>query len=253
MPDITPKYIEVFGLSLSQSFITAFVATIFFILFLIIYNYIKSRNPKNWFVVIVEVFVEWMLSFFNSIWEWIPRYAMGYVLFVFFYLLWVNMFGLFGDLFALAIPAVYEWFRPVATDIAFNAILAVVWVLASLFYGFQKNWLHFIEKYVPYKWVGLVEEVNSFKTFVLKFFDIIIWLFVWVLEIISEFAKMFSLTLRLFWNIFAWVVLLTLAIWFIPVGFPVFVIAFEFLVSFLQAFVFALLVCVYFKMAESVH
>lgn len=253
LPWVFPKNIEILWFEISQTLVTSFVATIFFLLFIAIYSILKWKNSNNSFVMMVDIFVEWMVKFFEWVWAWIPKYAMNFVLFIFFYLFRVNMFWLFWDLFAVVIPSVHWWFRPVATDIFFNLILAISWVFVALFYWFQKNGLHFIEKFVPYKWVWLSWEVNSFKSFMLKFADVAIWLFVWILETISEIAKILSLTLRLFWNIFAWVILITLSIYFMPVWFPVPIMIFEVLVSFLQAFVFALLVCVYFKMAESVH
>lgn len=253
LPDITPEYIEVFWFPVSQTLITSLVATVFFVLFVVLYNLLKSKNPKNKFVVWVDMFVELVLDFFENIGGTLHPIAKNYVIFVFFYLLWVNLFWVLWDVFAIVIPAVHEWFRPVATDIYFNAILAVLWVVGSLIYWFKMNGFHYIEKFVPYKWMGLVDKVDSVWKFFVKIADIAIGLFVWVLEMISEVAKILSLTLRLFWNIFAWVILLTLSITALPVLFPVLVIVFEIAVSFIQAFVFALLVCIYFKMAESVH
>lgn len=88
-----------------------------------------------------------------------------------------------------------------------------------------------------------------------KIFDIIIGLFVGLIELIGEFSRMLSLSLRLLGNILAGMILLTListlamSIFKVPAVLPLVVFAFELFVSFLQAFVFSLLTLVYLKMA----
>ena len=72
-----------------------------------------------------------------------------------------------------------------------------------------------------------------------------------IIEIFSEIAKMVSLSLRLFGNVFAGEVLLTvigsLVAFFVPLPF----IALEILVGLIQAIVFSMLVLVSFTMATA--
>ncbi len=226
-----------------------------------IYNFFKKRNSKNWFVILVDLFIEWLINFFKSLAGGIPKYAQLYIMFLFVYIFWNNIFGVIGDMFANenVFPILHHYFRPVTSDIYFNAILAVVWVLWALWYWIKKNGFKFLEKYFPYKGMGMVENVDSFVKFLLKIWDILIALFVGLLEFVWEFIKMLSLTLRLFWNIFAGMVLLGLVIWatvaFIKVPFvwPLLAFTMELFVGFLQALVFSLLVLVYFKLAEESH
>jgi F-type H+-transporting ATPase subunit a len=76
---------------------------------------------------------------------------------------------------------------------------------------------------------------------------------------VGEVAKILSLSLRLFGNILAWMVLLglivsaTTAFIKVPLLLPLIVVFFELFVGFLQAFVFSMLVLVYFKMAWEAH
>lgn len=259
LPGFSPEIVlHIWEFWLTQTLITSIVSTLLFVLFVFIYKFLKKRNPKNKFVNIVEMIVEWVTKFFEEAGEWLPNYAKVYVLFLFFYILWNNLFGLIGDLFSVVIPSLHHYFRPVATDVTFNAILAVFWVVGAIVYGFANNWIHFIERYLPYKGIGIV-TVDKWWKAPLKLFDIALWLFIWILEFIWEFVKMLSLSLRLFWNIFAWVVLLTLVvsatITFIkvPLIAPLLVMFMETLVSCVQALVFSLLVLVYFKMAEHGH
>ena len=107
--------------------------------------------------------------------------------------------------------------------------------------------------------MGIVPEVKDIPTALAKIGDIVIGLFVGIIEIIGEFAKALSLSLRLFGNILAGVVLLTLivsasnALIHAPVVLPIVVEAYELAVGFLQAFVFSTLVLVYFKVAGAEH
>ncbi len=72
-----------------------------------------------------------------------------------------------------------------------------------------------------------------------------------LIELVSEFAKMFSLSFRLFGNIFAGGILLLLAGSLTHFFLPVPVMLFEIFVAFLQAGIFALLTLVYVKLSVS--
>ncbi len=263
LPGMFPEYVNIGWMLMSQTLITSFLSLLTFAVFVLIFNFIKNKNWDSALVVLVEMAIEEMDKFFGSVSDKVPMAAKIYVLFLFFYILWNNLFGLFIDLFAAVVPTLHHYLRPVTTDIAFNAILAVFGVLWAIAYGFKTHWLHFLERYFPLKWVGIAwEKPQGFKLIlwiIVKIIDILLWLFIGFLEFVWEFTKMLSLTLRLFWNIFAWVVLLTLIVTAtiaaikIPFLAPLVVVTMELLVWLLQAFVFALLVMVYFKLAEESH
>jgi len=159
----------------------------------------------------------------------------------------------------ICIGSAYFAFRPVSTDIFFNITLASICVIGSIIYGFKVNGHHYIEKYIGYKWLGIVPKVNSLATFFAKIFDIVIWLFIGLIEFVGELARVLSLALRLFWNILAGMVLLwlivtaTMSLFKAPAILPLVVVLFELFVGFLQAFVFSMLVLVYFKVAWESH
>ena len=73
--------------------------------------------------------------------------------------------------------------------------------------------------------------------------------FVGTLELISEFAKIVSFSFRLFGNIFAGEVLLTVMLILIPYIIPLPFLFLEIFVGFIQALVFAMLTLVFMKMA----
>lgn len=77
--------------------------------------------------------------------------------------------------------------------------------------------------------------------------------FVGILELISEFAKVISFSFRLFGNIFAGEVLLTVILFLVPYFVPVPFLFLEIFVGLIQALVFSMLALVFAKMATEGH
>ena len=77
--------------------------------------------------------------------------------------------------------------------------------------------------------------------------------FVGILELISEVAKMISFSFRLFGNIFAGEVLLTVMLFLVPYLVPLPFLFLEIFVGFVQALVFSMLTLVFLKMATISH
>lgn len=88
-----------------------------------------------------------------------------------------------------------------------------------------------------------------------KFFNFSspIYFYVGILELISEFSKIISFSFRLFGNIFAGEVLLTVIAFLIPLIAPLPFLGLELFVGFIQALVFAMLTAVFLKMATLSH
>lgn len=103
----------------------------------------------------------------------------------------------------------------------------------------------------------LVIQYSGFKTFgaayLKKFFNFSnpIYFFVGVLELISEFAKVISFSFRLFGNIFAGEVLLTVIAFLMPLFAPLPFLGLELFVGFIQALVFSMLTSVFLSVATS--
>jgi F-type H+-transporting ATPase subunit a len=70
-----------------------------------------------------------------------------------------------------------------------------------------------------------------------------------IIELISEIGRLVSFSFRLFGNIFAGKVLLTVAIFFVPFILPIPILAFEFFVGLMQAGIFAFLTLIFIKLA----
>jgi len=161
------------------------------------------------------------------------------------------------------------------SDVQFNTALSLFSILLLLYVqfgtlGFKK----FIYNYAPVWGKGYIEiergklsaTVYYPLATVAKIWDIIISLFLWFLDIVGIFAKVISLSFRLFGNMTSGTILLGMLIvgvssmsqsmtqfmWGInfPVIFPLLVYAQWLLVAVIQAMVFPLLVAIFIRMAE---
>lgn len=156
-------------------------------------------------------------------------------------------------------------------DINFNIAMAVVWVLIVIFEQFKALWFwKAVHAYVPIKWMDLIpyerwklpKSVDFVVYIIIKFFDIVISLFLWALEIVWHASKIISLSFRLFWNMTSGWILLVMLFWALgwftmnlfnidfPVIGPVLLYMQELLVAFIQALVFPLLVAIFIKVAK---
>ncbi len=95
----------------------------------------------------------------------------------------------------------------------------------------------------------------GFAGYIKKFIDISnpINFFVGILEIVSEFSKIISFAFRLFGNIFAGEVLMTIIAFLVPVLAPFPFLMLELFVGFIQALVFSMLTTVFLSMAITKH
>lgn len=128
-----------------------------------------------------------------------------------------------------AIPII----RPGTADINTTLALAIISIVATQVFGFSHLNLSYLKKFLN--------------------FSSPIMFFVGILELISEFAKIISFAFRLFGNLFAGEVLLTVILSLVPVIVPLPFYGLELFVGFIQALVFAMLSLVFFNMATMGH
>ena len=154
---------------------------------------------------------------------------------VFFFILFSNWLGILpgvGSLLYKNSEAFVPLFRSPASDLNLTIALALIAV-------FSVNILGAVA-------IGAIKHAS-------KFFSIKspIDFFVGLLEFISEIAKIISFSFRLFGNVFAGEVLLTIIVFLVPYFIPLPFLALEVFVGFIQAFVFAMLVTVFIGMATT--
>lgn len=139
-------------------------------------------------------------------------------------------------------------FRPANTDLNMTIAMAVVAVVVSHILGIIAiGVLKYANKFI--KLGDLWHAAKSMQP--MTILTAIIEFFVGILEIISEVAKLLSLSLRLFGNVFAGEVLLTVLAGLLPFILPLPFITLEILVGVIQATVFSMLTLVYLTVATT--
>jgi F-type H+-transporting ATPase subunit a len=161
------------------------------------------------------------------------------------------VFSLFSFVLAANMLGMFPYFFTVTSHVVVTASLAVFVVALVVVVGIAKHGLGWFKLFVPH---GV---------------PLIILPFISLIEIISFLSRPVSLGLRLFGNMLAGHIVLKVFAGFVvslgalglggivgaiaPLFMAVALTALEFLVSFLQAFVFAILTCVYLNDALQTH
>ena len=158
------------------------------------------------------------------------------------------VFSLFMFILVANLYGMFPYFFTVTSHIIITAALALMVFVVVVTYGFMKNGARFLKLFVP----------SGIPWYIL-------WLVV-IIEVISFLSRPLSHSLRLFGNILAGhivlkvfggmvVALLSAGAWgvaaVLPFGMAVALTGLEFLVAALQAFVFAVLTCVYLN--DAIH
>ena len=139
--------------------------------------------------------------------------------------------------------------RSAGSDLNFTLALAITAVFFSHFVGVRAfGVFNYFSKFVNVKGIW-----KSFKHGPMAIFTAIIEFGVGLLEIVGEIAKVLSLSLRLFGNVFAGEILMTVMIGLISYIIPIPFMFLEILVGIVQATVFAMLTLVYLVIASTPH
>lgn len=138
--------------------------------------------------------------------------------------------------------------RPATSDLNLTIAIALLSVVGShllgmFTLGFFTHWNKFIQLGVVWKGLKTLNPI-SILTALVEFV-------VGFIELFSEVAKIVSLSLRLFGNIFAGEVLMTVIAGLFAYGMPLPFMVLELIVGVVQATVFALLTLVYLTVASS--
>lgn len=156
---------------------------------------------------------------------------------IFIFILCSNWFGLLPGVGSLVLTnpdGTVPLFRSPASDLNFTLALALI---AITFVNIASS-----------RAIGLRQRAKAFLNFKGP-----IDFFVGILEIVSEFAKIISLSFRLFGNVFAGEVLLAIMAFLVPYVIPLPFLFLEIFVGTIQAFIFAMLTTVFVGMALAGH
>ena len=227
------------------------------ILFVILFMFKISIKKKWWFFKTTWLIIVWWLYDMASDFIWDRRFAkrsLFLIWWMFIFIFLSNIFSLFLDwilLFASPKLKLHEYLRPINSDPNTTFALSLSIIIISHFVAVFKKWLpKYLKWYIfNFHWHDFLEKCVN--------------VFVWWLHFIWEIVKTLSLSLRLFWNIFAWVVLISMLAflgWMIaPFWLRVWELMvlpfwfFEIFVALIQAVVFFVLASMYFRWAIEDH
>ncbi|HEU0050432.1 MAG TPA: F0F1 ATP synthase subunit A [Patescibacteria group bacterium] len=218
---------------------------IFFVLAIVVRIGLKERPGK--IQNFIETALEWVLGYFDQVTrsrekskKFLPLVGT-----LFFFILVSNWMSLLPGTGSIGLMHGTEWiplFRPATSDLNLTLAMAIVSVISAHAVGIGTVglWKH-INKFIQIG--GLWKSIKKFNP--IAILTALIEFVVGLIELVGEFAKIASLSLRLFGNVFAGEVLMTvmasLFAFFLPLPF----MALELIVGIVQATVFSLLTLVY--------
>jgi F-type H+-transporting ATPase subunit a len=239
--DISLKAQQLFsigGFNMTNGLLLAMIVSLLLIIFSVIFrNKIKLIPGKVQSAVemLIEMFLGLMESVLGSK-EKAEKY-LPLVLTIFVFILLSNWSGIIpgvGSLMYRVGGNRVPLFRSPAADLNFTLAFAVMAVLVTNFLGVTVLgfFVHFK------KFINFSSPVNFF---------------VGILEFLSEMAKFISFSFRLFGNVFAGEVLLTIMFFLLPYIVPIPFMMLEMFFGAIQAFVFAMLTLVFLALHTAEH
>lgn len=258
------KMFNIGSFPITNSYINSTITVVLFAIFAFFINLaVKKYYPKNLapkgLLNFFEAILETLLAYFDQVTGDRKR-TLKFLPIVgplFFFILISNWMALIPGTGSLGIWQMHHGemqiiplLRPANTDLNTTAAMAVLAVVSSHVLGIAAiGFFKYTNKFI--KFGDLFKAVKSLNP--VKILVAIIELFVGFIEIFSEIAKMVSLSLRLYGNIFAGEVLLTVIASLIA-GYGAFAIplpfmALELIVGVIQATVFTMLTIVYLNIA----
>ncbi len=247
-PSLTPEVIAMIGnFPVTNSLVvTIFVSLLIIVGAFLLKKQLKADQPTK-FQNIAEFVIEGLLGLVDSVTgdRELSRKFFPLVATIFIFVILVNWVEVVPGLGTVGVEQMHHgekilapFIRSGAADLNLTLVIALVSVSVSQFMGISI--------------LGFKKYFGKFLVSPLKK-PYFVGTFVGVLEIISEFAKIISFSFRLFGNIFAGEVLLTVMLMLVPLFVPLPFLFLEIFVGFVQALVFAMLTLVFMKMATESH
>jgi F-type H+-transporting ATPase subunit a len=242
IPTLAPEVIfHVGGFPVTNTMVNVWLAiVVFFIIGLMLRKRLalKPGKMQNF----MEYFLEIMLGYFDQVtgdrkktMRFLPIVGS-----VFFFILLSNWLGLLPGTGSITIGH-NMLLRPANTDLNLTVAMALVSVIGSHLFGlFTVGVFTHLNKFVQ---IGTL--IKSLTKGPIAIFTALIEMVVGVIEMISEVAKVLSLSLRLFGNIFAGEVLISVLSSLVGIIVPTPFMLLELLVGLIQAGVFTMLTLVY--------
>jgi F-type H+-transporting ATPase subunit a len=248
------------GFPVTNSYINSLLTVIGFVVFAYIIKRsvarLHNKAPRG-ILNLFESVLELLLGYFDSV----TRDRKKSIRFLplvgtlFFFILVSNWIGLLPGIGSIGRWGMHEGhlaliplFRPATTDLNTTLSMAVLVVASSHVLGVAAiGFFKYANKFIKLGDVYRAVRSGSPTKILVAAVEFVVG----IIEIFSEVAKMASLSLRLFGNVFAGEVLLTVLASIIAYAVPLPFMALEILVGVVQATVFSLLTLVYLTIATT--
>lgn len=234
-PHISIKAESVFhvlGFNITNSLLATWVVMVILLLFVYAYNQKKGKV-----YTMVHMLMKMIYDLFKPILGDKARVFFPLTMTIFLFVLVLNWFGLLPGVNTIGIETAHG-FVPVlrggTADLNMTFALAIIAMFMVQAYSI--------------KYLGLGGYLKKFINLSSP-----IYLFVGLLDILSEFSKVLSFSFRLFGNVFAGEVLLTVVSFLVPVLASLPFLMFEFFVGFMQALVFSMLLSIFLTVGATKH
>lgn len=232
---------EIGGIPITNSLLITWLVSLILIIFAFWFKAESQKRKKGKFFVFVQVLLEGLLKFFEQVAGQKARQFFPLLATFFIFIALANWSGLLPGIGSIGIWK-YEHgekifiplFRGPTADLNTTLALAILSVGATQYFGIKNL---------------------GFGSYIKKFINLSnpIYFFVGILEIVSEFAKIMSFSFRLFGNIFAGEVLITVMGFLVPFLAPLPFLGLEIFVGAIQALVFSMLSLVFMNVACAKH
>jgi F-type H+-transporting ATPase subunit a len=230
---------HILGMPVTNSLLVAVIISTLLIIFSLIISTRIKKIPEG-AQLVFEVILDMLYDLAESIGGKNARRYLPLAFTFFIYILLCNWAGLLPGFGSIGFKEVKEGhevfvplFRGATADLNMTFALATISVVATQFYGFSFLKGHYLKRYFDFS-----SPIAAFTGF---------------LELISEFAKILSFSFRLFGNVFAGEVLLTVIAFLVPYIAPLPFFGLEIFVGVVQALVFSLLTLVFINTATIAH
>ena len=220
------------NLSFTNASLFMLLSAITIIIFLFLGTKKKSLVPSK-IQIITEMSYSFVAKMISDTAGSKAKPFFPFIFTLFMFVLFCNMIGMLPYSFT------------VTSHIIVTLVLAVVVFIGVTIIGFVKHGIKYLELFVP------------------KGVPVVLLPLIVIIEIISYLSRPVSLSVRLFANMMAghtmlkvfggFVISLGLLGGWLPLGFSVALTGLEILVAFLQAYVFAILTCIYLNDAINLH
>ena len=250
---------HIFGFPITNSIIAAWIT----IIFLVGFSYAVTRRMKlipGRLQAAFEFLLGWLYDLCCSVaGEGKGRKFFPIIATIFLFVgfnAWLALLPGFGSITVLAAEGEVHLLRPANTDINMPLALALVSFVFVEFFGLRTLGIRYLSKFFNVKELGHgMRQMfkGRFKAGLSGLFTGAMNVFTGLLEGLSEFIRIISLTFRLFGNMTAGEILLLVAAFLVPYLFAIPFYGLELLIGFIQAIIFSGLTLIFLTLAVAPH